>query len=208
VASAAPLPPHLPAGGRGAEPEVRLRDALEGHRSAILERWRAKVFASYPKEAARFFRSEKDAFRNPVGHSLLRGTQVIYDGVALGQETGSVMEAVEAIVRPRAVQELSASEAVGFVFALKRAVREHLRELGAEGELWPELVVLDERLDTLASAAFDLYGQCRESVYRIRVGELRRSAAMLLRQLEGQGRGEGSTTTAGEGGSPEGGCEP
>lgn len=208
MTSAAPLPPRLPAGGRSAEPDVSLRDVLEGHRSAILERWRAKVFGSYPKQAVRFFRSEKDAFRNPVGDSLLRGTQVIYDGVALGRETGSVTEAIEAIVRLRAVQELPASEAVGFVFALKRAVREHLRELGAEAELWPELVVLDERLDALASAAFDLYGQCRESVYRIRVGELRRGAAVLLKQLDGQGGGAGSTPTAGEGGGPDGGCEP
>ena len=208
MASAAPLPPRPPAAGRGAEPEVRLRDVLEGHRSAILERWRAKVFDSYPKEAIRFFRSEKDAFRNPVGQSLLRGTAAIYDGVALGRETGSVMEALEAMVRLRAVQELPASEAVGFVFALKRAVRDHLRELGAEAELWPELVVLDESLDALASAAFDLYGRCRESIYRIRVGELRRSRAALLQQWGGQGGRDVSTTTAGEGGDPEGGCEP
>jgi hypothetical protein len=97
---------------------------------------------------------------------------------------------------------------VGFVFALKRAVREHLRELGAEGDLWPELVVLDESLDALASAAFDLYGRCRESVYRIRVGELRRSGAALQKQRGGQGGRDPSTTTAGEGGGPEGGCEP
>ena len=88
---------------------------------------------------------------------------------------------------------------MAFVFALKRAVREHLRELGAEGELWPELVVLDESLDALASAAFDLYGRCRESVFQIRVGELRRSGAALLKQLDGPGRESGSTTTAGEG---------
>jgi hypothetical protein len=187
---------------------MSLRGVLEGDRTAILERWRAKVFGSYPPEAVRFFRSEKDAFRNPVGQSLLRGTQVIYDGVALEREAGSVREAIESLVRVRAVQELAASEAVGFVFALKRAVREHVRELGAEPELWTELVVLDERLDALASAAFDLYGQCRESVYRIRVGELRRSAAMLRKQLDGQGRDDGSATAARDGGGPEGGCEP
>jgi hypothetical protein len=187
---------------------VRLRHALEGDRAAILERWRERVFASYPKEAVRFFRSEKDAFRNPVGQSLLRGTEVIFDGVALGRRTGSVMEALESMVRLRAVQELPASDAVGFVFALKRAVRDHLRELGAEAELWPALVVLDESLDALASAAFDLYGQCRESVYRIRVGELRRSGAALLKQLAGPEGGNGSTTTAAKGGGPEGGCEP
>jgi hypothetical protein len=187
---------------------VDLRTVLTEHRSAILERWRAKVLGSYPKEAARFFLSEKDAFRNPVGQSLLRGTQVIYDGVALGQETGAVMGALESIVRLRAVQEMSASEAVGFVFSLKRAVREHLREQAAEASSWRELVVLDEKLDALASAAFDLYGQCRESVFRIRVDELRRGAAMLLKQLGGQGSGDRSIPAAGDGSEPEGRCEP
>jgi hypothetical protein len=208
VTSTAPLDPRLPAGARSAGHDVSLLDVLEGHRSAILERWRTKIFESYPPEAVRFFRSEKDAFRNPVGQSILRSTQVIYDGVALGRGASPVTEAVESLVRVRAVQDLPASEAVGFVFTLKRAVREHLRELGAEAELWPQLASLDERLDALASAAFDLYGQCRESVYRIRVGELRRSAAVLRKQLDGQGRDDGSSTAARDGGGPEGGCEP
>jgi hypothetical protein len=208
VTSAAPHHPRLPAGARSTGYDVSLRDVLEGDRPAILERWRTKVFDSYSREAVQFFRSEKDAFRNPVGQSILRGTQVIYDGVALGREAGSVTEAIESLVRVRAVQELPASEAVGFVFTLKRAVREHLREIGAEGELWPELASLDERLDALASAAFDLYGHCRESVHQIRMGELRRSAAALRRQLDGPGRVRGSAATAGEGGGPEGGCEP
>jgi RsbT co-antagonist protein rsbRD N-terminal domain len=198
---AAPLRPRVPTGDDAGGPGVRLREVLAEHRDAILERWRGMVFASYPKEAARFFRSEKDAFHNPVGQSLLRSTQTVYDGVALGKEAGSVSEALEVMVRLRAVQEFSASEAVGFVFWLKRAVREHLRELGVEGELWPELVVLDERIDALVATAFDLYGQCRERVYAIRVDEVRRRTASLLKQLDRRGRGDGSVTAA----VPEGG---
>jgi hypothetical protein len=186
---------------------MSLRDVLRDHRSAILDRWRGMVFASYPEEAARFFRSERDAFHNPVGHSLLRCTGILYDAVALGEETGSIPEALEAMVRLRAVQELSASEAVGFVFALKRAVREHLRALGAEGELWPELVALDERIDGLASTAFDLYGQCRERVYAIRMDADRRRTASLLMQLDARTRAR-APAAAGRGDGPEGGLEP
>jgi hypothetical protein len=197
VTSAAASRPRLPAGDAAGGHDMGLREVLADHRSAILERWRGMVFASYPPEAARFFRSEKDAFHNPVGQSLLRSTQTIYDGVALGKEAGSVSEALEVMVRLRAVQEFSASEAVGFVFWLKRAVREHLRELGVEGGLWPELVVFDERIDALVATAFDLYGQCRERVYAIRVDEVRRRTASLLKQLDGRGRGDGSATAAG-----------
>jgi hypothetical protein len=187
---------------------MSLRDVLRDHRSAILDRWRGMVFASYPEEAARFFRSERDAFHNPVGHSLLRCTGILYDGVALGEETGSIPEALEAMVRLRAVQELSASEAVGFVFSLKRAVRVEVREAGLEGELWPALGVLDERIDALAAAAFDLYGRSRERVYRIRVDELRREMASLLRQLGGGDREDRPAAAAVHGSGPEGGTEP
>jgi hypothetical protein len=157
-------------------------------RAVILERWRSRIFRAYPPEAARFFRAEKDAFRNPVGHALLHGTQVIYDAVASG-DRAPVAEALEAMVRVRAVQELSASEAVAFVFSLKRAVRECLCADGAEAALWAELAGLDEALDGLASAAFDLYSQCRERIYRIRADELRRAAASLTRQFERCERG-------------------
>ncbi len=204
TSAATPRPSGLGAVG-GAE---RLCDVLAEHRSPILERWRALVFESYPPDAARFFRSEKDAFHNPVGCTLLRSTQVIYDGLALGSESASVAEALETAVRLRAVQEFTASGAVGFVFWLKRAVRERLREVGAEDRHWRALVDFDERIDALAAAAFDLYAQCREQVYRIRADAWQRSAASLLRRLQGTGRGEGSIEPAVAEGGPEGGNSP
>jgi hypothetical protein len=203
VTAPAPPCPVVPTGDTAGGPAVRLREVLAEQRDAILGRWRAKVFGSYPEQAAQFFRSEKDAFRNPVGNSLLRCTGAIYDAVALGEQAGPVADALEGIVRLRAVQEFSASEAVGFVFWLKRAVREQLRELGVESELWPELLVLDERIDALATTAFDLYGQCRERVYAIRVDEARRSMASLLKQLDARGRRDGPAAAAGAGGRSE-----
>jgi len=200
VTAAAPPRLRVPTGDAAEGPDRALRKVLAEHRDAILSRWQEMVFSSYPPEAARFFRSEKDAFRNPVGSSLLRCTRTIYDGVALGAETGTVPEALECLVRLRAVQEFSASSAVAFVFWLKRAVREHLRQLGTESELWPDLVVLDERVDALAAAAFDLYGQCRERIYAIRVDEHRRRAASLLKQLGGRGA---SPAAAGDRAGPE-----
>jgi hypothetical protein len=205
VTSAAAPASRAPTGDAVGEEVARLREVLAQHRPAILARWREMVFGSYPPEAARFFRSEKDPFHNPVGQSLLRCTEALYDGVALDEERGRVSEALEALVRLRAVQEFSASEAVGFVFWLKRAVREGLRELGMEGDLWPALVVLDARIDALAAAAFDLYGQCRERIYAIRVDEHRRRAASLLRQIER--RREDAPPAAGDGDGPERGDE-
>ena len=105
-----------------------LRTLLERRRSDVLERWRELLFGSYPAEAVRFFRAERDGFKNPVGHTLARGTATIFDRVVLGRPGDPVSDAIEAIVRIRAVQDFSPSEAVGFVFVLKRAVREALED--------------------------------------------------------------------------------
>jgi hypothetical protein len=164
-------------------PGLAVRDAVRPHRSEALDRWRRLVFDSYPEEAVRFFRSEKDGFKNPVGQSIHRATETIFDGVLLERGADGVPEALEALVRIRAVQDFSPAEAVGFVFLLKRAVREVFE--GASPEGFPAGVQseLETRVDALALAAFEIYTRCREQVFEIRVREARRRTAALLERF-------------------------
>ena len=67
-----------------------LRDVLQTHRAEALDRWRGFVLDSYPEEAARFFRKEKDRFKNPVGQSIHRATETIFDGVLLEKDAQGV----------------------------------------------------------------------------------------------------------------------
>jgi hypothetical protein len=158
-------------------------DALQPFRSEALERWRRLVFDSYPEEAVRFFRSEKDGFKNPVGHSIHRATERILDGALLGRDADAVPEALETIVRIRAVQAFSPAEAVGFVFLLKRAVREVL-EGALPGGLPPGVRSdLEARIDALALSAFEIYTRCREQIFEIRVREAQRRTAALLERF-------------------------
>ncbi len=66
--------------------DLVLRDVLLPHRGEALERWRGFVLDSYPEEAARFFRKEKDRFKNPVGQSIHRATETILDGALLERD--------------------------------------------------------------------------------------------------------------------------
>ena len=157
-----------------------LRDALQPHRSEALDRWRGLVFDSYPEEAVRFFRSEKDGFKNPVGQSIHRATERIFDGALLGRDAEGVPEALEAIVRIRAVQDFSPPEAVGFVFLLKRAVREVLEAASREGAPATVFSDLESRVDVLALAAFETYARCREELFEIRLRASQRRVAVLL----------------------------
>jgi len=160
--------------------DLVLRDVLQAHRSEALDRWRGFLLDSYPEEAARFFRREKDRFKNPVGQSIHRATETLFDGVLLERDAEGVPEALESLVRIRAVQDFSPSEAVAFVFLLKRAVREVLA--GASEERPPDATLsdLDARVDALALAAFETYTRCREELFEIRLRSSQRRVAVLL----------------------------
>jgi hypothetical protein len=163
---------------------------LEENRSAILDRWRDLILDSYPGEAARFFKGEKDRFQNPVGHSITRSTAILYDGVVLDRQVDAVPEALEGLVRLRAVQDFSAAQAISFTFLLKRAVRTVLERAVSEPGHWEALGVLEARIDELAAAAFDVYVEHRERIYRIRTDELKRRVASLIKRFGGDWESE------------------
>ena len=83
------------------------------------------------------------------------------------------------IVKVRAVQDITAGEAVSFPFLLKKILRE---ECPAEVSHYPdEYANLEARIDEMALLAFDLYMQSREKLFEIKYNEAKRSAFMLER---------------------------
>jgi hypothetical protein len=162
---------------------MKLEDLLRRKRSAILERWRKLITETYPAETARFLKSEKDEFANPVGHFIRNGTAAVLDAVLGAGDLDAIREQLDPMVRIRAVQDFRPSEAVGFVFQLKRAVRQ---EAGAEieaGGLQDELVSFESRVDDLAGLAFDVYAHCRQQIHEIQVKEIKNRTAVLMRRM-------------------------
>jgi hypothetical protein len=133
----------------------------------ILERWIASTIQSYPSAAVPFLSREDDPFRNPVGHTLRESLRTLFAELQGNMDTDRIAPALDAIIRIRAVQDFTASQAVGFVFLLKPI----LRELAPEADQ----VSFDARIDQLALMAFDKYMHCREQLADIRVSERRRS---------------------------------
>lgn len=185
-------------------------EILRANRSRIIARWGESILATYPDGGSTFFSREADAFRNPVGSLVRRGVEVLYDGL-LGDAAAEDMEAaLDGIVRVRSVQDFTPARAVGFVFLLKRAVRDVLAGQAA-GEDAEQLREFDERIDDLALRAFDQFARCREKVYEIRAREVMARTHSLLRRA---GVVEDGPGDAGEGGGgrhaapdPKGGLE-
>jgi hypothetical protein len=169
------------AAGPGASPPARADSRRPAVRDALVAAWVASVFASYPPQAAGFLRERRDRFRNPVGHVIREGLSQLVDELLADFDTARVREALDGIVRIRAVQDLAAEDAVGFVAGGKALLRAAAQEAGANEGGAADLDLLDARLDEVARMAQAIYAGCRAQVAAIRAGEAHRRAFVQAR---------------------------
>jgi len=163
--------------------EVRLQELLHRSKDAIVERWLDAALAMYPAESTALFRRQKDPFANPVGHSLRVGTREIFEALLDGMDAERIRRSLGEIIKIRAVQQFSASEAVHFVFGLKDAIRGELGTAVHEPGLSSELARLEGQVDRIGLAAFDIFVECREQVYELRVNEVKRRVSWVVEKL-------------------------
>ena len=186
-------------------------ELLRQEKEAVARRWFEDALSTYADEAAAAFARQKDPFANPVGHSLREGTAAILDllldvlpdgGDADAEQLG---RRLHPIVRIRAIQQFSASEAVGFVFAVKRAVRAVLGKATKESRMAAALAAFDERVDRVALVAFDVYTCCPEEVLLHRVNEAKRRYSWVVDKLAKHGYDPGLACSGSDaGGASEG----
>ncbi len=136
---------------------------------AMVAQWFARTAETYPELTQHFLAAERDQFRNPVGHILRESLATLLQQLFGDMDAERIATALDPIVRIRAVQDFTPSQAIGFVFLLKSIVREHSPEADPGA--------LDARIDRLALMAFDNYMKCREQIAQLRVNESRRTVA-------------------------------
>ena len=162
---------------------MELRERLQKKKEAIIQRWLHETLATYADEAASAFGREKDPFANPVGHSLRGGTRGIFEALLAGTDADETHQYLHEIIRIRAVQQFSPSQSLGFVFALKKAIRAELGREAADPRFAADLAEIDERIDRIALSAFDIFVQCREQVYELRVSEAKRRVSWIVDKM-------------------------
>ncbi len=156
---------------------------LSEQKRALLEKWLERTLATYPSQTLRFLHGEKDRFRNPVGHTLREGLATLLDGLTGEMDPAKIGPALESIVRLRAVQDFTPSQAVGFVFLLREILAEEGKGGGSPA--------VQKRIDELALLAFDLFMKCREEIFEIKAREARRQMYVWERMGHSH-RGEGT----------------
>ncbi len=166
---------------------TKLRSILGEKKEAIVKRWLEDTTASYAPETRAFLNRGKDRFANPVGHALRVGTQAVFENLLEGMEPDRICSHLDDIIRIRAIQDFSPSQAVSFVFLLKKAVRAELGKEAEDPRLLVELTELDADVDRIALLAFDVYTRCREQVCELRVSEVKRSVAAIMERFNRSG---------------------
>ena len=155
---------------------------LAQRKAELAEKWADLVLKTYPKETQKVWGRQKDRFQNPVGAAIIEATRDLFDHMLEWKDAEAMAQSLDKLIRIRSVQDFSPSQAINFVFLLKKLLRdEFFNDLKAQGRL-DELLRFEAKVDNLAMMSFDIYTKSREIIYRLRVDEVKRSQSSLLRK--------------------------
>ncbi len=150
---------------------MRLQALVVERRAELLARWRALILDRSPHPGKVGVTGPTDPFHDPVGVALWRTTAALVEALSSDQASAAAATCLDELVRIRSVQEVSAPDAVRFVFQLRTALHD---VLGAElaGAAPEQRAALDGRVDALALQAFDAYTRAREKLAELRAREV------------------------------------
>lgn len=163
---------------------MALSDLLKHKKATLADQWFNQAVATYPDESASFLKRKKDQFQNPVGHTLAEHTEAILEQLIGPLDWEKVAASLDRIVRIRAIQDFSASQALAFIPTIKGIVRRELARDLAKQDMSEELRQFEERLDQVLLMAFDIFMSVRQRVYEIKCEEVKRLYYQVIRRAD------------------------
>lgn len=147
----------------------------------LAKNWFSVIINTYPTESKAFFQKNKDAFANPVGNTIKRNIDRLTEA-ALHPAVNSdhVKDALEPIIRIRAVQEFSITQALAFIFEFKTILRKEMPSLLKTEEGRQYIEAVDANIDEIMLVALEIYMACKHTVYTLRINEAKKNVRQLL----------------------------
>ncbi len=165
---------------------MALAEWMRQNKAPVVTKWFQVLLADYAGESGRFLEKYQEQFANPMGYAFFQGLEGLFEQLLEGLEPHRVRPCLDKIMRIRAVEDFSPSQAVDFVFRLKGVVREQLSgEIQANRVSTPEILAFETMIDNLALLAFDQYMLCREHLNEVRINEIKNRTARLLARAGG-----------------------
>ena len=166
---------------------MNLQELLSSRKKDIIKKWQEKIFLLYPADSKKFLASEADQFANPVGFSIKEKTESLFTVLVDNGEfnRGKVESILDEIIRIRAIQDFSPSQAVTFIYLLKDVITDELRNSsGSIKEMFPDVISFYGKIDRTVLTAFDIYSKCREKLFEIKVESAKNQVSGLLRRSD------------------------
>ncbi|MCI5150843.1 MAG: hypothetical protein D3916_15920, partial [Candidatus Electrothrix sp. MAN1_4] len=139
--------------------------------------WVERALDSYI--SSNFFKQTEDQFANPVGANIRAGLTSIFQLLLTEAEPQHFVEPLDQVIRIRAVQEFTPSQAVAPILDLKWVVKQVLSRDEQGRTLLLELIPFDREVDKIALMGFDMYMNCRDRLYQARIRELKSGSYIL-----------------------------
>lgn len=145
----------------------------------ILKKWEEVVMGRYDPQAVSIFKKQKDQFANPLGYKTTTGLKELYEVICDESDQEIETPALGQFVKLMAVQEVNPSEALKFVFTIKRIVRKAAGKKKISDQEWE---AFDNRVDGVALALFDIYSASREQLWEVRYEDFEKKRFTLTRE--------------------------
>jgi len=150
-----------------------LKGLIQNNKSQIIKGWFEATIQTYAPDTAQFFKGQKDQFGNPVGSITSQGIAFLLDQLLDTWDPEATKAYLDPIIRIRAIQDFSPSQATGFILLLKKVLRDNLaNELQKDANAL-QLLEFESKIDQLCLLAFDLYMDCKEKIYELSANETR-----------------------------------
>jgi len=157
--------------------------AFEEHKKNISNKWYDLAIQNYPADSGKFLNARIDKFSNPIGYTHGDNLPIIFDEILKGETSPALTEALEQIIRLRAVQEFTASQAIGFIFQLKTVLRENLSSYAGKKADIKDLLEFESLIDGVALIGFDIYMEMKKKIFEIKSSEQKKTFSTMVERL-------------------------
>ena len=159
------------------EPEKILTEKKQN----LVKKWFSVVIDTYPKDSVHFFKDNSDPFANPVGNTIKRSLDLLFDEVIKKTlDFPAASEAMDPIIRIRAVQEFKPSKALSFILSIKQIIEKELSSTRKEKGVDAYMSIIESNVNELMLMAFDIYMGCKQKIYSLRINESKQRVRQLL----------------------------
>ncbi|VEN72582.1 conserved hypothetical protein [Candidatus Desulfarcum epimagneticum] len=152
--------------------DALFKKTIEEQRDKIIKKWFNQTVDSYPPDTAAFLKRQKDPFANPVGRTASRTLSALFDALTGETDREKLESILDPLIKIRALQNFTPSQAVFFVHGLKKIIRDLFPD-SKKSAVLADLLDFESRIDSVGFIAFDLYMEKREKVYHLKALEVR-----------------------------------